>query len=463
MSIDDRSPDFDPPLPTLQESLEEPAKNQGDFIEKVRQQFEFEPYPYIPIERSPQAEHLLLYSHNWITPYYLQYRQIPRVERPRILDVGCGSGYTTLCLAYANPGAEIVAIDLSPKSVEMAQQRLQYHGFSEVEFHALAIENLPQLGLSFDYINCDEVLYLLQDPVQGLASMQSVLKPQGIVRANLHNALQRSGYFRIQNILKTMGFLKQNPQEEEMLDAVKFIQSLDNAVELKGRVFPSFLHSPNKKEFILANYLLQGDKGYSVPECFEILEKAGLQFINMVNWREWNILSLFQSSPPDRIIKYLATLTIEQYLHFYEQLNPVHRLLDFWACSRGAAPPPKLIRSWTQRDWEVAKVQLHPQLNRPEVKRSLLDSLKGMQPFPLTPHLPLSKEHIILDCLTAACLLPLFDGEQSMWTIVQRWQQLNILDLVTLELNSAQKAFESVQQILSRLEHSGYLLLTTAE
>jgi hypothetical protein len=50
-----------------------------------------------------------------------------------------------------------------------------------------------------------------------------------------------------------------------------------------------------------------------------------------------------------------------------------------------------------------------------------------------------------------------------MWTIVQRWQQLNILDLVTLELNSAQKAFESVQQILSRLEHSGYLLLTTAE
>jgi 2-polyprenyl-3-methyl-5-hydroxy-6-metoxy-1,4-benzoquinol methylase len=444
------------------EQVAEALERQSDFIDKVREQFEFEPYPHIPIERSPQAEHLLLYAHNWITPYYLQYRQVPALERPRMLDVGCGSGYTTLCLAYANPGAEIVAIDISPKSVELAQQRLQYHGFSQVEFHVLSIEDLSQLGVDFDYINCDEVLYLLEDPVQGLASMKAVLKPQGIVRANLHNALQRSPYFRIQNILKNMGFLNSNPQEEEMLNAVKFLQSLDNTVEIKGRVFPAFLNAPNKKEFILANYLLQGDKGYSVPECFRILDQAGLQFVNMVNWRSWNILSLFRSTPPDRIVQYLATLTIEQYLHFYEQLNPIHRLLDFWACSSEVSPRPKLILEWTQRDWEVAKVQFHPQLNRPAVKEALLESLKNMQPFLLTPHFPLSQEQIILDCLTAACLLPLFDGEQSIWTIVQRWQQVNILDLVTLELNSAQKAFESVQKILSRLEHSGYLLLTTA-
>lgn len=455
MPIDDRPPDFD-------RSGEESEENQPEFIEKVRQQFEFEPYPAIPIERSPQNSPLVLYAHNWVTPYYLHYRQVPRVDQPLMLDVGCGSGYTTLCLAQANPGARIVAIDISQKSVEMAQQRLTYHGFSEVEFHVLNIENLPQLGLHFDYINCDEVLYLLQDPVQGLVSMGSVLKPHGIIRANLHNALQRSGYFRLQNILKDMGFLKQNPEEEQMLEVVKFVQSLGDSVELKRRVFPAFLHSANKKEFILANYLLQGDKGYSVTECLEILDKSGLQLINMVNWREWNILSLFQSSPPDRIVQYLATLTIEQYLHFYEQLNPIHRLIDFWACSQGSSRPPKLIPEWTQRDWEVAKVQFHPQLNRPEVKRSLIESLKAVQPFPLTPHLPLSNEQIILDCVTASCLLPLFEGEQSVWTIVQRWQQLNILDLVTLELNSAQKAFQSVQQILSRLEHSGYLLLTTS-
>ena len=453
MSIDDRSPDFESPL----------EESPADFIEKVRQQFEFEPYPHIPIERSPQAEHLLLYSHNWITPYYLQYRQVPRLERPKMLDVGCGSGYTTLCLALANPGAEIVAIDISPKSIEVAQQRLQHHGLSNVKFQVLNIDHLSELGVQFDYINCDEVLYLLQDPVQGLASMKSVLKPQGIVRANLHNALQRSAYFRVQNILKDIGFFKQNFQEEEMLDSVKFLQSLDNSVELKRRVFPSLLQTANKKEFILANYLLQGDKGYSVPECFEILEKVGLQFINMVNWRSWNILSLFRSTPPDRVVQYLATLTIEQYLHFYERLNPIHRLLDFWACAPGESDSkPKLIPQWTQREWELAKVQFHPQLNRPEVKRSLLESLKNVQPFALTPHLPLSQEQIILDCLTAACLVPLFDGEQSIWTIVQRWQQLNMLDLVTLELNSAQKAFESVQKILSRLEHSGYLLLTTS-
>jgi 2-polyprenyl-3-methyl-5-hydroxy-6-metoxy-1,4-benzoquinol methylase len=458
MSVDDRSPDF-------HQTVDESVVNTSDLIEQVRQQFDFEPYPHLPIEQSPKTDYLKLYAHNWITPYYLQYRTFPRVEQPIMLDVGCGSGYTTLCLAEANPGARIVAVDISQKSVEVAQRRLQHHGFSAVEFHVLSIENLSQLKLSFDYINCDEVLYLLTDPYQGLASMQALLKPQGIIRANLHNALQREGYFRAQSLFKDIGLLNRNPEEEEMVDAVKLIHSLGNAVELKRRVFPSFLNAPDKKEFILANYLLQGDKGYSVSECFQILEQSGLQFINMVNWREWNILSLFQSTPPDRVVRYLATLTIGQYLNFYNKLNPIHRLLDFWACSResGSSPQvvPKLVSQWTQREWESAKVLLHPQLNRPEVKQSLIQSLKTLQPFPLTPHLPLSNEQIILDCSTASCLLPLFEGEQSIWTIVQRWQQVNMLDLVTLQLNSAQQAFQSLQQILARLEHSGYLLLTT--
>lgn len=431
-------------------------------LEKVRQQFEFEPYPAIPLDRDPPSNPLKLYSHSWITPYYLRYRKIPVVDKSVILDVGCGSGYTTLCLAVANPGAKIVGIDVSEKSVAVARQRLQQQGFPEVDFHVLDLEQVGTLNLQFDYVNCDEVLYLLPNPTQGLRCMGSVLKPQGIIRANLHSSLQRQAYFRLQDIFKEMGLLRHNPEEKEMLASVEFIASLQDSTDLKKRVWPAFLQSGGTKEFILMNYLFQGDTGYCIPELFKILSQASLEFINMVNWREWNLLGLFQSTPPQLALQHLASLTLEEYLSFYERLNPVHRLLDFWCCSVESAPPGQMVAEWSGQQWERAQVQWHPQMNRPEVKQAMVQSLQNLQPFPLTPHLPLSDEQIILDCVIAAVLLPLFEGSQSVWTIVQRFQQTQMVDLVSLQINSVQRAIDVVRTTLMKLEHSGYILLTTS-
>ncbi|MGA1265339.1 MAG: class I SAM-dependent methyltransferase, partial [Prochlorothrix sp.] len=287
--------------------------------------------------------------------------------------------------------------------------------------------------------------------------------PHGVIRANLHSSLQRQAYFRLQGIFQEIGLFQDNPEDPEMLTAVEFVASLKHSVEIKQRVFPSFLQAAHKKEFILMNYLFQGDTGYRIPELFAMLKVAGLEFINMVNWRQWNFLDLFQSQPPSAVIKHLAQMSIEDYLSFYERLNPVHRLLDFWCCSAETAPPLQMVSQWSPYQWERSRVWLHPQLNRPDVKQALIKSLQTLQPFPLTPHLPLSEEQIVLDCVLAAALLPLFEGGQSIWTIVQRLQQTNMVDLVSLQVNSAQQAFQIVQEALTKLEHSGYILLTTPD
>jgi hypothetical protein len=41
-------------------------------------------------------------------------------------------------------------------------------------------------------------LYLMPDPAIALAAMKAVLKPDGIIRANLHSALQRLSFYRAQ-------------------------------------------------------------------------------------------------------------------------------------------------------------------------------------------------------------------------------------------------------------------------
>ena len=187
-----------------------------DLIENIRQLFDNIPFPRIPLEESPKDKSELLYLHNLVTAYYLRNRKVINTEGKVILDAGCGTGYKSLVLAIANPGAKIVGIDLSEESVKLADKRLQYHGVAKAEFYALKIEELPTLGLQFDYINADEVLYLLPDPVAGLQAMKSVLSPDGIIRTNLHSSNGRAAVFRAQAAFTAMGLMNGSPGELEV-------------------------------------------------------------------------------------------------------------------------------------------------------------------------------------------------------------------------------------------------------
>ncbi|MFM6206658.1 class I SAM-dependent methyltransferase, partial [Planktothrix sp.] len=241
-----------------------------ELLQKIRQQFDSAPYPRIPLEQSPKNDYELLFIHNLVTPYYLKYQKVINTEGKIILDAGCGSGYKSLVLAEANPGAKIVGIDISEQSIELARQRLKYHGFDHAEFYVLSIEDLPQLGYEFDYINADEVLYLCQNLLNAMQGIKKVLKPQGIIRANLHSLYQRRDYFRAQSLFKLMGIMDESSQELKAEIARETIESIKDEVVIKTQTW----NSPDYKnnEWLLANYVLQGDKGYTIPEVFAVLK-----------------------------------------------------------------------------------------------------------------------------------------------------------------------------------------------
>ncbi|WP_049790828.1 hypothetical protein [Trichormus azollae] len=52
------------------------------------------------------------------------------------------------------------------------------------------------------------------------------------------------------------------------------------------------------------NYLFQGDQGYTVSNMFSALRAAELEFISMVNWRQWDLISLFKE--PDNLPPFLS-------------------------------------------------------------------------------------------------------------------------------------------------------------
>lgn len=436
--------------------------NQASDIQaKLRQHFDQVPYPNNPIEVSPKNKLNLLYVYNLATSFYLRNQEVIDTKGKVILDAGCGSGYTSLALAEANPGAKIVGIDLSEASVKIARQRMEYHGFDNGEFHALSIEDLPKLGMEYDYINCDETLYLLPNPVLGLQVMKSVLKPNGIIHTNLHSYRQRFYYYQAQELFKLMGLLDEPPQEFEAELVREMMRALKDEVILKQKTWDD--RFDNEPTLTLPNHLLMGDKGYTIKEMFALLQAAGLEFISMVEWRRWELTDLFKNR--DDLPAFLAMgvmgLSQEEQLHMYELLNPSHRLLDFWCGHPDAVVEQKpVVSEWQQTDWLSSRVHLHPQLRLPEIKQDLLKSIAEGRPWSIGNHinLPILKP-VEIDSTIGACLLPLWDEAQLFASLVERWQKIRPVDVITLEQVSDEDAFNQVKSLLSKLEVFLYVLL----
>lgn len=432
----------------------------SELREKIRQHFEATPYPNNSLEESPKDKLNLLYVYNLLTPFYLRNQQIIDTKEIVILDAGCGTGYTSLALAEANPNAKIVGIDLSEQSVKLARQRLQYYGFDNAEFFTLSIEDLSKLGIEFDYINCDETLYLLPDPVLGLQAMKSVLKPHGIIHTNLHSYRQRFYFYQAQELFQMMGLLDQAPQEFEAELVREVMRSLRDDTILKQKVWDErFDKSPN---LALINHLLQGDKGYTIKEMFAALRSADLEFLSMVEWRHWDLMDLFKNREdlPAFLAMSLPELDVEEQLHLFELLHPANRLLDFWCGHTNQGKPFVPVSEWTFADWQSARVHLHPQLRSPQIKEELINCIAQGSAWSIGNYISLPiKGTVEVDSTIAACLLPLWEGAQSFTYLVERWLLIRPMDIVTLEPVSYETACTQVQGLLCKLEVFLYVLL----
>jgi len=429
-------------------------------LDKIRQQYDFGPYPRIPIDKSPKDNTNLLFVHNLVTPYYLQNHQVISTKGKTILDAGCGTGYKSLVLAEANPGATIVGVDLSAESVKLAKTRLQHHGFENAQFYDVSIEDLPSLGMKFDYINCDEVLYLLTSPADGLSALKAVLKPKGIIRANLHSAWQRAPYFRAQHIFQLMGLFENNPEEIEITLVKDIMKALKSSVDLKTRTWNPSLEADDAKYSILMNFLLQGDRGFKVPEMFAAMREADLEFVSMVNWRNWDIFSLFKD--PDDLPVFLALslpeASPEEQLTLFELLHPVHRLLDFW-CTPPREESVSPIADWDTEDWHTTQVYLHPQLKSPAARKAFSESLQEQKPLDLILLKASGSGSYFVDSSVVSLLMMLLDGPQSFQHLVEYWLQLYPKTPISLEPSTIDRAERELQKTLSRLEVFLYVLI----
>ncbi|WP_431797709.1 class I SAM-dependent methyltransferase [Microbacterium kunmingense] len=107
------------------------------------------------------------------------------LSRPgaRVVDVGCGAGWSAIALAREFPGLEVVGIDIDAPSIEMARRNAAEAGSGiaqRVRFEHDDAANLAAHG-PFDVALALECLHDMPYPVSALSAMREAVRPDGAV------------------------------------------------------------------------------------------------------------------------------------------------------------------------------------------------------------------------------------------------------------------------------------------
>ena len=255
---------------------------------EARLQFEQCPYPRVSKE-APILQSLAdYYKFSAAGPFYLR-DGVLREAPLRVLDAGCGTGRKTLALALANEGSRVTGIDSSAASIAVAHSLQEVHSIERVDFEVAAVESASALSGPYDYIYCDDTLYLLDDPAAGLAALKKCLAPGGIMRFTIHNVSQRRKLLLAQSALAMLGI-------GDAKDTMAFFSVLQDGTYIKAQTWHATIAS--SEEAINQNHLLRGDKAYSLGDVIEMLTDAGLAFIDLSDHWQWSLENLFDEAVP---------------------------------------------------------------------------------------------------------------------------------------------------------------------
>jgi len=98
----------------------------------------------------------------------------------RALDIGCGTGATTLVLAErVSPGGAVLAVDISAPMLALARARCAAQGMDQVRLLCADAQSHPFEQAAHDVLVSRFGVMFFSDPIAAFANLRQALRPRG--------------------------------------------------------------------------------------------------------------------------------------------------------------------------------------------------------------------------------------------------------------------------------------------
>ncbi|MBO1055997.1 MAG: class I SAM-dependent methyltransferase [Dolichospermum sp. JUN01] len=309
------------------------------------------PFPPEPILDEPPPGYN--WRWNWLAAYNFCTGRKPQKQDIRILDAGCGSGVGTEYLVHLNPQAQVVGIDLSAGTLEVAKKRCQSSGADRVEFHHLSIYDVDKIPGEFELINCVGVLHHLPDPIRGIEALAKKLAPGGLMHIFVYGEL---GRWEIQLMQKAIALLQGN-KKGDYRDGVQvgrqIFASLPENNRIVKREKERWAMENQRDECFADMYVHPQETDYNIDTLFALIEASGLDFVGFSNPGFWQLETLLEKAP--ELIERAKELSKRELYRLIELLNPEVTHYEFFL-----SRPPLTKTDWSADNTLLAAI---PELN----------------------------------------------------------------------------------------------------
>lgn len=291
----------------------------------VARQYKKWQYPE-PIEN---LEAWLTTNWDWFDPSHSHRIFWPnQVYQPEmdILVAGCGTNQAPT-LAYTNPQARVVGIDISQESLDHGRYLQHKHGLKNLELVLLPIEEVGSLGRDFDLIVSSGVLHHMASPQAGMNSLAAVLRPDGVAAIMLYARYGRIGVEMMQAVFHDMGL-----RQDE--DSLRLVRSGLNWLDAShpARTYAAIAPDLGYDAGLVDTFLHGRDVSFTVQDCLDLVERSGLVF---QDWFQKTALHPPTLVEPDN--EFLAAVSMLPERQMWSVMEPLRNTYGchlFTACRR---------------------------------------------------------------------------------------------------------------------------------
>ncbi|AFY72376.1 methyltransferase family protein [Synechococcus sp. PCC 7502] len=262
----------------------------------------YDTFPFPPDPLLDEAPPGYNWRWSWQGAFGFCTNGLAATKKPRILDAGCGSGVSTEYLAHLNPNADIVAIDISAGTLEVAKERCRRSSppmtGRSLTFQQLSLYDLDQIAGQFDMINSVGVLHHLPDPIAGIQAVANKLAPGGIFHVFVYAKI---GRWEINLMQQAIALLQTQGQKQDFRAGVKLgrevFAALPDTNRLVQREKNRWAMENTRDECFADMYLHPQEIDYEIGSLFELIAASGLEFVGFSNPHIWNLERLLGSNP----------------------------------------------------------------------------------------------------------------------------------------------------------------------